>query len=73
MLNRVDSVATIAIEAQSLLAGLSSRDVVSVGDSNICFIKVAALDLTVIKPFEWTDKVLAVSKRSDDCIRRLRG
>ena len=44
LVDSVGSVATIAGEAQPLLVGLNSQEVVQVGASNICFIKVSAVD-----------------------------
>ena len=48
------SISTIAVEAQPLLAGLNNQEVVQVGLSNICFIKIHATDLALTRPVGWT-------------------
>ena len=46
--------ATIAVEATPPLTGIESQDVVKVGLSSVCFIKLRAADLTFNRPAGWT-------------------
>ena len=54
LLDTSGSTATIAIEAEPLLAGFGSQDVIRVGGSSICFIQVPASGLALNRPAAWT-------------------
>jgi hypothetical protein len=54
LLDTSGSTATIAVEAEPLLAGFGSQDVTRVGGSSICFIQVPASGLALNMPAAWT-------------------